>query len=409
MKKLSLIFLLLMTTSFAFAGQLEILNVKNASTIPSKIFPGDLVTLTFDVQNISGTGQGTTDINVNIELNQNDFQIIKGSEFISELKSKGTKTVSVRFRAKDNALPGNYTIPIFLEYFSGKDLIIQLEEVDFDVSACNELKVGDFKLSNPRPHIGTQLIIEAPVSNDCATSARDVTVELKSVTNSTIEPFVVTSGTVKKFGNILPGETENVKFSILITDNVEAKTYVFSIDANCDLCGTTFSNKFSFQVLGKPNLVFSNIEYSVDTPAGSSTQIMPGSQIILSVQLDNIGEEKAKNVSVTLKFDDSVTGSTKSFLGNIDPDDSGAAIFNLTTSFNARSGEHGGLIIVSYIDELGVEKEFTEDYSLFVNEAAPTSPIVYIFILVLLAVVLALVYFIVKFIFRQLALRKHSR
>ena len=161
--------------------------------------------------------------------------------------------------------------------------------------------------------------------------------------------------------------------------------------------------------MGEPNLVFSNIEYSVDTPAGSSTQIMPGSSLILSVQLDNIGEEKAKDVSVSLKFDDSITGSTKSFLGNINPDDSGAAIFNLTTSFTARSGEHNGLIIVSYIDELGAEREFTEDYSLFVNEAPPTSPIVYLLILISLAVVLALVYFIVKFIFRQLALRKHSR
>ena len=409
MKKLLLVLLLLFSTSLAFAGQLEILNVANESTIPSKIFPGDLVTLTFDVKNISGTGQGTTDISVSIELNENDFQIIKGTEFISELKSRATKTVSIRFKAKDNVLPGNYTIPIFLEYSSGNDPIIQLEEVDFDVSACNELIVGDLKLSDPQPHIGTQLIIEAPILNDCATSARDVTVELKSVTNSTIEPFVITSGTIKRFGNILPGESEIVKFSMLITDNVEAKTYVFSIDANCDLCGTTFSNKFSFQVLGKPNLVFSNIEYSVDTPSGSSTQIMPGSPIILSVQLDNIGEEKAKDVSVSLKFDDSITGSAKSFLGNIDPDDSGAAIFNLTISFDARPGEYSGLIIVSYIDELGVEQEFIEDYSLFVNEAPPTSPIVYIFILILLAVVLALVYFIVKFVFRQLTLRKHSR
>lgn len=398
-----------MSTSLAFAGQLEILNVQNDSTIPSKIFPGDVVTLTFDVENTSGTGQAATDISVSIELNENDFQMIKGSEFISEIKSRSPKTVSIRFRAKDNVLPGNYTIPIFLEYFSGNDQILQLDEVNFDIAACNELIVGDLTLSNSQPHIGTQLIIEAPIYNECSNSARDVTVELKSVTNSTIEPFVVTSGTLKKIGNILPGENEIVKFSMLITDNVAAKTYVFSIDANCDLCGTTFSNNFSFQVLGKPNLVFSNIEYSVDTPAGSSTQIMPGSSIILSVQLDNIGEEKAKNVSVTLKFDDIITGSTKSFLGNIDPDDSGAAIFNLTTSFDARSGEHSGLIIVSYIDELGLDQEFIEDYSLFVNEAPPTSPIVYIFILIMLAVVLALVYFIVKFIFRQLALRKHSR
>jgi len=46
---------------------------------------------------------------------------------------------------------------------------------------------------------------------------------------------------------------------------------------------------------------------------------------------------------------------------------------------------------------------------LFIEAAPPTNPIVYIFILILLAVVLAMVYFIAKFIFRQLALRQQSR
>ncbi len=62
---------------FASANQLGILGVKNASTIPSKIYPGDLVTATFSVENISGTGQIADSITVSIEMNGNDFEPVK--------------------------------------------------------------------------------------------------------------------------------------------------------------------------------------------------------------------------------------------------------------------------------------------------------------------------------------------
>jgi len=207
---------------------------------------------------------------------------------------------------------------------------------------------------------------------------------------------------------ILPGEEQKAKFNLQVTDDVAAQTYVFSIDANCDTCKET-SNSFSFQVLGRPELVFSNIEYSVEDVLGNDSQIMQGSLFTLSVQLDNIGDEKAKAVNISVDFDEAIVGISKSFLGNIDPDDSGAAIFNLNAAFDAKPGETPGIITVNYIDELGAERSFTENYSLYINAVPPTSPIVWIFMLILIIVVLVLVYFIVKFVFRQLVLRKQSR
>jgi len=76
---------------------------------------------------------------------------------------------------------------------------------------------------------------------------------------------------------------------------------------------------------------------------------------------------------------------------------------------DAEPGEVIGIITINYIDELGNKQTLVEEYSLFIEAAPPTNPIVYIFILILLAVVLAMVYFVAKFIFRQLALRQQSR
>ncbi|MFH1391256.1 MAG: hypothetical protein ABIH20_03020 [Candidatus Diapherotrites archaeon] len=407
MKKYLLALLLVLFVQPAFAGQLFILDVSSHTSIPSTIYAGDLVTVNVNVTNTSGVGQAADDIGVSLLLNENDFEIIDVDENIDSIKSKGSKTVSLRFRVKEDTLPGIYKIPVFLDYFSGSDELNQVETIDLTVISCNTLNINEIDLSNFKPHINDSLVITATIKNNCSTAARDVEISLTPITNATIDPFIVAADSLK-IGDILSGEQEQAKFNLQITDKVDSQTYVFSIDANCDSCTTT-SNSFSFQVLGRPELVFSNIEYSVDDVLGNDSQIMQGSIFTLSVQLDNIGDEKAKAVNISVDFDEAIVGISKSFLGNIDPDDSGAAIFNLSAAFDAKAGETPGIITVNYIDELGVERSFTENYSLYINAVPPTSPIVWIFILILIIVVLVLVYFIVKFVFRQLVLRKQSR
>ncbi|MAG18282.1 MAG: hypothetical protein CL944_02310 [Candidatus Diapherotrites archaeon] len=388
----------------AFAGQLLILDVSTHTSIPSTIYAGDLVAVNVNIDNLSGVGQAANDIHVSLQLNENDFEIIDVEENIDSIKAKGSKTVSVRFRVKEGTLPGVYKLPVSMDYFSGTDKLNQVDTIDLLITSCNTLNISEIDLSNFKPHINDSLVVTANIENNCSTAARDVEISLLPVTNTTIDPFIVAADSIK-IGDILPGEEQKARFNLQITNKVDTQTYVFSIDANCDSCKTA-SNSFSFQVLGRPELVFSNIEYSVENALGNDSQIMQGSLFTFSVQLDNIGEEKAKAVSISVDFDEAIVGTSKSFLGNIDPDDSGAAIFNLSTAFDANPGETPGTITVNYIDELGVEQSFTENYPLYINAAPPTSPIVWIFLLILIIVVLALVYFIIKFVFRQLALRK---
>ncbi|MCR4335779.1 MAG: hypothetical protein NUV57_04555 [archaeon] len=407
MKNYFLVLMLVLLLQPAFASQLFILDVSNSTSIPSTIYAGDVVTLNLTVSNISGIGQAADNINVSLQLNENDFELIDVEENIASVKSKGSKTVSLRFRVKDGAFPGVYKLPVFLDYFSGTDNLNQVDDIFLTITSCNTLNISEIDLSNFKPHTNDSLTVTANIKNNCSTAARDVEINLNPVTNKTIDPFIVAADSVK-IGDILSGQQKQAKFNLHIPDTVDAQTYVFSIDANCYSCTTT-SNAFSFQVLGRPELVFSNIEYSVENTLGDDSQIMQGSLFTLSIQLDNIGQEKAKAVDISVDFGDSVIGTSKSFLGNIDPDDSGAAIFNLSAAFDAKSGETPGIITVNYIDELGLKQSFTESYSLYINAVPPTSPIVWIFMLILIIIILVLIYFIVKFVFRQLALRKHSR
>lgn len=410
MKKLLMVFAALLFSQLVFAGELQILSVSGGSTVPAAIYTGDVVAVTFNIKNVSGVGQNADDVLASANLNENDFEPIKISEQLGSIKAGSSKTISFRFRVRESALPGHYKIPVSLSYRNGSTKLVQSEEVGFGVSSCTSLKVDGISLSSVKPHIGETLEVRAFVENVCSASARNVTVELKPVSNPTVSPFIVSTGTVRKIGHIAIGERKEVSFALVVGDNVDAKTYVFSIDANCDGCSKVFSNSFSFLVLGKPSMVFSNIEYSVDDAIGNDKHLLQGSIFTFSVQLDNIGEEKAKKVSVSIDFGNSgINGPSRAFVGNINPDDSGAAVFNLSVAQGAPVGEHAGLITVSYLDELGQEAQLADSYSLYVNPQPPVGPLVYIVILVLIAVVLGLVYFIVKFVFRQLAIRAQSR
>ncbi|HLC92972.1 MAG TPA: hypothetical protein VJH23_04665 [archaeon] len=397
----------LIFTSYVSAGQSDIIALTNVGTTPSSIYPGDIVTINFTVQNASATGQIAEETVVSFgELNSNYFEVVKGSENLGSISGRDSKPVSLRLNVLANVLPGNYQVPIKVTYMNGTTQLTHTDEINLDLSSCRILKVEDIALSSSTPHIGDTLGISATIKNVCATSARNVGVELRPVSKSTIAPFVVPEGTTKKIGDMPPMGSAEVSFSVLLGDRVAADTYVFSIDANCDDCTKTFTNQFSFLALGKPELVFSSIDYSVEGALGNDKQIMQGSPFTLSIQLDNIGKEKAKAVEVVIDFGSGIKGAGKSFLGNIDPDDSGAAVFSLSAGYDAKPGAQPGTITVRYIDETAKTQEFSQTYSLYVNEVPPTSPVVYIFILVLLIAVLGLIYFIVRFVFRQLAIRK---
>ena len=130
---------------------------------------------------------------------------------------------------------------------------------------------------------------------------------------------------------------------------------------------------------------------------------MQGEAFSLSVKLDNIGEEKAKAVEVLLESTNEIVGVKKAYVGNIDEDDSGAAIFDLIANDNAAAGEHPIKMTIKYKDETDQEKTFEGSYSIYINKKPEPSIILP---LILIIIILAIAYFLVKMVFRQLALRK---
>jgi hypothetical protein len=370
---------------------------------PSNPFPGDEVVYSVKVEGKT-TGSGdASDVNAEISFNEGLFLPIKSKDILGEIKQGDSSQAVFNFKIKDETPAGLYKFPIKLTYNNKFGLVTETFDVNLLVRQCFSLDIGGFSLSPSQPYAGEKFNISVDVLNTCTGIARSATVELKKSDSSSFDPFVLLSPNTSKLGDISPGSSKTVNFSLMPIADATPGVYNFNVDLNCFDCSSKTS-KISLEVLSKPVVIFSGIDLSIEGRDGS--KLLPGDSFSVSVQLDNIGKEQAKAVKVFLLVDDGITGVKEAFVGNIDEDDSGAAIFDLVIQPTASSGAHNSVIKVEYLDETGNKQEIAENYEIYVNQGDILPLIIsLIFLLILLAVVLAIAYFIVRMVLRQRALK----
>ncbi len=402
MKKFLFLFFFVLFASLALAQQsYYLLKIDDFSTLPAKPFPGDTVNLIVNVENFT-SNRVAFDVNAEAQLNPLLFNVIDVFESLGTMGSDSQKQAAFSFSVNEGVLPGFYRVPVKLTYNNSLGIVTDYFDVNLVVNECFDLDLKDLAYSPAKVYAGQNIVVSANVENICSGVARNVSVELAPVTNSSFDPFILLSSNVVELGNILPGQSENVSFVLQPISSAAPGIYVFDLEGDCLDCGDATSDKASFEVLGVPWIIVSGTDFSI-AARKDSKELMQGDAFSFSVQLDNIGEEKAKAVKVRLLVDGGVVGSKESFIGNIDPDDSGSAIFDLVVNHDAELGDHNAVIVVEYIDEVNAEKTVQEDYSFFVNQRPAESPI---FLILLLIVLLVVLYFVLKLVFRQLSLRK---
>ena len=392
---------LLLFSSASAQSYFSALRVKSGHSIsPANAFPGDVITLNATIEGKSES-KIAENISAELFLNESYFEAVNVVDELGSIGNNEAKTASFLFKAKDGAPAGSYRVPLKLSYEVAGAKVNESYDLNFSLARCYGLDLSNVSYSTQFPYGGEEVLLTATIENICNGAARNATAELIPITNSTFDPFILLSSSVAQAGSIQPGETKKVTFSLKPSADAEPKIYVFEVDLNCFDCSATKKEKVSFEVLAKPVLIFSGVNYAIE--GRDDKQLFPGDAFSLSVQVDNIGKSEAKAVKVVLETDDAVNGSKENFVGNVDEDDTGAAIFDLSIAPSAQRGGHTATINVFYLDELGGEQVISDTYVIFVNERPPESPV---FLLFLIIIILVVLYFILKMVFRQLALRK---
>ncbi len=194
MKKLLLLFLVLFFSTSAFAAcNYYLLEAQsNYSTLPSNVFSGDTISLNVPLKNTSETCSAV-DVNASIALNDAVFEAVNLSDNVSAINASETKSVSFSFKVKGSAFPGTYKIPVKLQYTNFITGVEETFELSLDVLACYSLDVKNVSYSVESVYAGKEVELFADVENTCSGAARDVSVQLRPVTNSSFDPCIVLS------------------------------------------------------------------------------------------------------------------------------------------------------------------------------------------------------------------------
>lgn len=401
-KKVFCLFLFLLMSSLAYSARVDayyLVDVESTNQIPENAYPGDQISLAVTIIN---EGRYTTAYDLNFELNLPEgFTPRKIVKTLDKLEPSEKETIVFQFESSKNASPGTYILSLRMSYVNNDSQVSETKYISVKLADIYKLSLTDLSISNYFPHLGDTIIIKAHVKNTGSLEARNVSVALSLVGSENFSGFILLSENVKELGNMKVGDSKEVIFKLKASEKLEPGVYTFMLNASCLDCSESKRQKFSIHVYGRPELIISGVDYAVE--GRKDKTVRQGDRVTFSVQLDNLGKESAKQVVVSLDTDESFLGSKTSYVGEIEREDSGSAIFDLAVSEKAKIGYHDIKINITYLDELHKKRLISQDYKIYIFKAPEPNPYLnYVFIIV----ILILIYLILKLIIRQLAIRK---
>ncbi len=402
------LFFLVLFFSFASATSefpTNLIVVDSTSLNPSIIYPGDMVSIKIDLKN---RGIGTTANNLTvISFFPKEFESIKSNDLIGFFPTNSTRTAVLSFKVGKKTIPSTYSIPLKIVYKredDDKNFVID-QNIAVDVKGFYSLDLTNINVDNVSSYIGDAVKINGIVKNIGSFEARNVQVVLEPDGFTTFGNIIPLTENSLRLGNISIDDSRQINFSLFLGKETSLGVYNYKLTVSQLDSNNRDVEKISFEVKDKPEIVLSGVDFSVQ---GNSKEkkLLQGSNFSLSIQLDNIGKTKAKAVELKLDLPEGFSGSKNAFLGNIDPNDSSSALFDLSILPSVKQGSYNAKILISFFNELD-EKVFLEkSIELFVYEKPPENPI---FLLLVLAVVLLLVYLILRLLLRYFVRNKFAK
>ncbi len=399
-KRILLAVLLLLSISYAYEisdyGKQVV--VEDYSVIPTQPYPGDIITLAVDLKN-RGSYYAVVDVNAVLSLTS-EFEPIQTIATVKGINAQSTITVFFKFKVKDSVPYGIYQLPMEVSYLRENTTMQRKDSFNIPVEIHKKVKLSIAEINfEKKLHLKDTWQVEVVVKNTGNAEARNVNIKLSS-SNSNLSNFIPLSKTNYYIKTLAANETSKAVFKLYVSEKISPGIYSFTLEASADEASTE-KETLNIEVKGRPNIIISGTDFTIEGRRGK--KIYPGDIVTIALQLDNIGEETAKAVRVEAEFGKEFVGGKTSYVGNIDADDSGTAIFDITVGKSAKEGAHKIKFKINYLDEEGKEQSLNAETELVIQKM-PETPLWILLIEVI--VILVIVYFIVKQIFAYLSIRK---
>ena len=262
--KLILMALLLVFVSGMVLGATSdyvyILKVDSTSTYPTTIYPSSEISLNITLENISELSDAQN-IDVTLYLNEQYFEAIKSTDALEIIKFSQSGTTSLRFKVKDSAPGGYYTIPFKVEYVkNGQDFVIDTQ-ISISVNDYDKINVILTDYPKDKLYLDEQIEIKGIVKNEGNATLKGISIESQYSTDERLIPL---DEVTKFIGDIRPGSEKAFSFNFIIPKTAEIGVYDMNIVAT-DISSNSDNEKIAFIVEDHPTLIISSIDKSIDS------------------------------------------------------------------------------------------------------------------------------------------------
>ncbi|MCD6414954.1 MAG: hypothetical protein J7L23_05005 [Candidatus Diapherotrites archaeon] len=406
MKKiLSLVLPLLLLTGLVLAGGYKsalLSHPLDANTYPTVVRPGDTgVYVEIPITNYFSYSY--ENISTRLEV-QTPFKGIKTQNFIRRIGPGERKSLFYKIDIDSNANPGEYLVNHYMNYsYTEYDddgdphtyNITVKKVIAITVSYSEDIEITSVGFDPIEIKPGDETLLKVSVKNTGSIPVRDVEVSYSgfSETSTTVSTagavsetkvnFVPLEATKKTISSIAPNETKTITFKMRSVKDTAVKAYQMPVTVSFD--GGTLTDNAVINVIGKPDMRLAGFQSDKET-------IKQGQLFSLSVQLENVGTGSAKSVKAEILNGNAtanLTGITTSYIGTIDPDDTGTAIFSLE---DTNPGKHSVEVKVSFEDEYGntMSKDYQVEY--IITKVPPD----YSAVIIAVLIVLGIIYFVYR-------------
>ncbi len=296
--------------------------ISNLSTphyLPSIINPGDVVSMSIDISNISNS---VSMDNLNVELNiGNNFTGTDLNQNIGTIAYGDSKTAIFTFNVNSDVVPGYYPGTLKLTYLNNGQLITEQKSLTIPIS--NTQKKLDVSITPNVINPGNKT---------------DINFEIRNLSNIPVSNIYVSWS--ESSGLILPLGTDNQKYISVIAPNSTVNIpMIVASDPNI----TPGVYSLDLNISYSSSLGTTNQTSKVGLIVGGGTDFELSAEMqasgVLALSIANVGSNKAGAVVVKIPRQPGITvsGTNTAILGNINIGDFTLANFQLKTALDNNS------------------------------------------------------------------------
>ena len=322
-------------SSLAVGGDFKMtVSVENTGSLPASNVQAYL--------DFTGTSQPVLEFSPNLPLT------------VNIMPAKATTQLTFTGKVTPYSATGGFPTTLTLTY--GEDELTH--DFRFIIAEGSEL---DFTPVDMTVEPGKRQAMSFELRNRGSVSYSNVRLNMSSIQNLA---FLDNSIYV---GDIGPNEDKTVEVELTSSRNLVDGIYPLSITISS--AQSTETERTSLIVQGIPIIKLAGVASDIERPHA-------GQPISFSVQLENVGTGDARSVKATMACD-SITGTPESYVGTVEVDDTGTAIFDI--SFQ-KPGEQSICADLAFTDNAGNSYGEKVNFSFFVYDAPTDYTVLYLMI-----------------------------